>query len=295
MADTAVPEHDAVRSAAAALGDRANELAALGRAAEVPALWEEAITGLDDPAARDRLTLAYAWYQGLHGAAEHGVRLAAGLRDSAVPQVRGQIRTLVRRCRRVEPALVDQAWHAATGDELPRWAFLADEDIDAVAAWLSAASWEESKACYASSIIGLPPDDVAAVLEELLLGSSGLRRTVAAHRAVLALGAETGYQCLRGPRESAREARAAVAARDWGALRACAAIEEAHGLHLLSWTHGLTARLMAGGDLVLHPDLTAQVAARLTDLARASEPWEREQAAEDLVVLGDPALGEALR
>jgi hypothetical protein len=295
MADTAVPEHDAVRASAAALGDRANELAALGRVAEVPALWEAAVAALDDAEARDRLTLAYAWYQGLHGEVEHGVRLAAGLRESAVPQVRGQITVLVRQRWRVEPALVERTWSAVAGNDLPRWAFVTDEDIDAVAAWVSAKSWEESKAVYEAVIAGLPRGDIEVVLEELLLSSGSLRRTVAAHQAVLTLGAEAGYHCLRGPYEAAREASAAIAARDWEALRACATIEAAHGLRLLSWIHGLTAHLLAGGDPVPTPQLTAQVAGQLTTLARASEPWEREQAAEDLAMLGFPALSELLR
>jgi hypothetical protein len=296
MADTAAfPEHDAVRALAAALGNRANELAERGRTAEVPALWEEAIAGLEDAAARDRLTLAYAWYQGLHEEVEHGVRLAAGLRESDVTQVRGQLRVLVRQRWRVEPALVERTWQEATGARLPRWAFLSDDDVDAVAAWISAESWDESKARYDAVIAGLPWGDVEAVLEELLLDGSRLRVTVAAHRAVLALGADTGYRCLRGPREAAGEASKAVAARDWDALGACAAIETAHGSRLLSWVHAVIARLMPSGEPTLTSQMTEKFAELITVLARTSESWERERAAEDLAVFGVPSIVAPLR
>src|SRR5438046_2161235 len=107
MVDVPAPDRAAVRALAASLGDRANEMAAVGQVADVPALWEEAIAGLSDAGSRALVTLAYAWYQALHGEVEHGLRLAVGLRDCPVSQVRGQIRVLVRNRLRVEPEVVE--------------------------------------------------------------------------------------------------------------------------------------------------------------------------------------------
>lgn len=194
MADLPVPDREAMRAVAASLGDRANAMAEEGRVAEVPALWEQAIAALPDEAARAQLTLAYAWYQALHGEAEHGVRLAAGLRECPVSQVRGQIRVLVRNRVRIEPEVVERTWRAVTGTELPEWALLADEDIDCVAYWISAASREESRALYDSQVRRLPSQTIDLVLEELALGDPRVRSAIAVHRALLALGEDAGTE-----------------------------------------------------------------------------------------------------
>src|SRR5260221_4387387 len=67
-----------LRAASARLGDRSNDLAALGRAAEIPALWEQAIAEAADDTSRAHVTAAYAWYQVLHGEVPAGIALAAG-------------------------------------------------------------------------------------------------------------------------------------------------------------------------------------------------------------------------
>lgn len=287
MVDVPAPGRDAVRSLAASLGDRANELAAQGRAAEVPALWEEAIAGLPDEGSRALITLAYAWYQALHGEVEHGIGLAVGLRDCPVSLVRGQIRVLVRNRMRVEPEVVARTWVTLTGTGLPAWASLSDEDIDAVGEWLSAASWQQSRALYDAGISRMRSQDVDQALAEIVLGDPRLRAPVAVHRAVLVLGGEAGYRCLGDAREAARMAGAAAAAGDWDALRACGSIElTVHRLALLGGVHGVAAEMMTGGDLAISPLIRERIAV----LAQDAEPWERARAASDLAVIGDGSL-----
>lgn len=287
MADIPAPARDAMRSLAAALGDRANAMAAEGRVAEVPALWEDAIAGLPEEASRALITLAYAWYQALHGEVEHGVRLAAGLRECPVPPVRGQVRVLVRNRMRVEPEVVEPTWRAVVGTEVPRWAYLADADIDRVAEWVSAASWKESKALFAASVGQIASQDIDAALEELALGDPRLRSAVAVHRAVLVLGGDAGYRSLSDPREAARVAAASIAVSDWGGLRACALIEVAvHGQAFLGGVHGVAAELMAGGDTTVSPAMADRVAT----LARDAQPWECRQAFADLGAIGDASI-----
>ncbi|GAA1983991.1 hypothetical protein [Catenulispora subtropica] len=290
MADTPGPERDAVRGLAATLGNRSNELAARGRAGEVRGLWEDAIAGLEDEVARERIAVAYAWYQALHGEDEHGVRLAAGLRESPVPSVRAQVRVLIRNRWRVQPALVERVWCEEAGSGLPGWSRLADEEVDVVAAWITAPSWEESRAHYDERIAGLRAETVEAALEDVGLADERLRNQAAVYRSVLALGAEAGYRCLRGPRESAQEAGAAIARRDWDALGECGRIEAAHGLSFLSWVHGVAARLMVTDVPAVTPRMAEQAAAR----ARTSQAWERQQAAVDLAAIGDASIGGLL-
>lgn len=304
MADRAVPDRDSMRSLAAEVGDRANALAAEGRVAEVPALWEDAITGLSDESSRALITFAYAWYQALHGEVEHGVRLAADLRYCAVPSVRAQVRVLVRNRVRVEPDVVEQTWRAETGVPLPGWASLADADIDDVAEWISAASWEKSRALHDLLVGRLPSQDIEYVLEELGWGDVRLRTAVAVHRAVLVLGGDDGYRCLSDLKEAARAAGAAIVARDWNALRACGTIELAvHGRAFLGGLHGVSAELMAAGDTTAadatgargatgttETTVSAAVAERIAALAQDAQPWERRQAAADLAAIGDASI-----
>src|SRR4051812_14933708 len=257
MADTADPDPNPVRALAAATGNRANDLAAAGRTGEIPALWEEAIAGLEDEESRARLTLAYAWYQALHGAVEHGVRLAAGLRECGVRQVRGQVRVLIRNRWRAEPEVVRRSW----GAELPAWVVLSDEDISGVAKWMSASSWEESKACFRAEISALKPQDLAMILEEIALGGDGaLDARVAVHRALLALGGDAGYACLRDGDAAAGAAGTAIARRDWVALRACGTIEVmVHGRRFLGAVHVAAAEVMAGGDVALNTVMAERI------------------------------------
>jgi hypothetical protein len=291
MADTSVPDREARRSLAASLGDRANGMAAEGRVAEVPELWESAIAELPDEASRAVITLAYAWYQVLHGEVEHGVRLAAGLRECPVPQVRGQIRVLVRNRMRVEPEVVERTWRAVVGTALPEWVQLTDEEVDLVAEWVLAVSWEESETLYESHVRGIRSQAIDAVLEEIALGDPRALSTVAIHRAVLMLGGEAGFRSVGDPRQAARAAGAAISAGDWEALRACGTIErKVHGLAFLGGTHGVAADLMAGGDLEMSPALAERVA----DLAQDAEPWERQRAAVDLAAIGDGPVGPLL-
>ncbi|MEY9856277.1 hypothetical protein ABH935_001881 [Catenulispora sp. GAS73] len=290
MADVRAAGRDAMRSLAASLGDRANEMAAAGQVADVPALWEDAIAGLRDEESRALITLAYAWYQALHGEVEHGVRLAVGLRDCPLSSVRGQIRVLVRNRVRVEPDLVGQTWFALTETDLPSWASLSDRDIDAVGEWLTAASWEDSRAIYDADVSGIRSQDIDDALAEIALGDPRFRAPVAVHRAVLVLGVDVGYRCLSDARETARVAGEVVAAGDWSALRACGTIElTVHGLGFLGGVHGVAAELMAGGggrDLAISPLMSERIAV----VARDAEPWERAQAASDLAAVGDGSL-----
>jgi len=294
MDDVPAAGRDAARSLAASLGDRANEMAARGQVADVPALWEDAIAGLPDEGSRALITLAYAWYQALHGEVELGVRLAVGLRDCPVSSVRGQVRVLVRNRVRVEPDLVGRTWFALTQTSLPSWASLSDPDIDAVGEWLSAASWEESRRIYDAVVAGIRSQDIDDALEEIALGDPRLRAPAAVHRAVLVLGADAGYRCLNNAREAARVAGQAATAGDWSALRACGAIElTVHGLGFLGGVHGVAAELMAGrigDDLAISPSMSERIAV----LARDAEPWERARAASDLAVIGDGSLGALL-
>lgn len=276
-----------MRSLAAALGDRANAMAAEGRLGEVPALWEDAIAKLPEEGSRALITLAYAWYQALHGEAEHGVRLAAGLRECPLPPVRGQVRVLVRNRMRIEPEVVEPAWRAVVGAGVPGWAQLADADIDRVARWVSAASWKESKALFDASVSQIAPHDIDEVLEELALGDPRLRAAVAVHRAVLVLGGDAGYRCLSEPREAARVAAASIAVSDWNALRACASMEVAvHGQAFLGGVHGVAAELMARGETTVSPAMVDRIAT----LARDAQPWERRQAAADLGAIGNASI-----
>lgn len=287
MADDQIPGPDGMRPLAAAIGDRANVLAAEGRVAEVPALWEQAIAELPDERSQALLTLAYAWYQALHGEVEHGVRLAAGLRECQVSQVRGQVRVLVRNRARVEPEAVEGTWRAVTGSALPEWAAVADEDIDLVAEWVVAASWQESEALFGANISRITSQAIEAALEEMVLGDPRARSTIAVHRAVVALGGDVGYRSVHDAREAARMAAAAIAARDWEALRACGAIERTvHGRVFLGGLHGGTADLMSGGSTMVSPEMVARVG----ELAEDAEPWERRQAVADLTAVGDPSL-----
>ncbi|MBS2554172.1 hypothetical protein KGQ19_45695 [Catenulispora sp. NL8] len=284
MADTAVPDRDAMRSLAAALGDQANALAADGRVAEVRALWEDAIARLPDEASRARLTLAYAWYQALHGEVEHGIGLAAGLRECPVSPVLGQIRVLVRGRARDEPEAVERAWRAVTGSGLPDWADLTDEAIELTAEWVVAASWAQSKELFDSRVEQMGSRVIDMALQEIELGAPGLSSLTAIHRAVLALGGTAGYRALSDPRQAARVAAEAIAAGDWEALRACGTIErKAHGRAFLGGTHGVAADLMTGGDLEIGPAMAERVAG----LAADAEPWERRRAVEDLAAIGD--------
>jgi hypothetical protein len=281
-----------MRAVAASLGDRANALAAEGRVAEVPALWEDAIAELPDVRSRALIMLGYAWYQALHGEVEHGVRLAVGLRDCPVSSVRGQVRVLIRNRARVEPSEVERVWRATTGILLPAWAFLADEDVDRVAEWVSAASWEASRALYDARVSRIPPQDVDEVLEELVLGDDRLRSMVAVHRALLVLGGDAGYRALSDPKEAARAAGTAIAERDWDALRACGTIElTVHGRAFLGGVHGVVAELMAVGDAMVSPVMVSPaMAERVGALARDAEPWERGRAAADLAAVGDASI-----
>lgn len=288
MGEAPAPEAARARRRAAELGDRANELAASGRAAEVPALWEDAVAELDDDALRDRITLAYAWYQALHGEAAHGVWLAAALRDSPVDAVRGQIRVLVRNRWRVEPGTVEPAWHAATGDPLPAWVRLDEEAVRAVADWVSARDWQESQNLYAGRIAPLAPDDALAALEELhLAGGNGMRPTVEVHRAILALGGPAAYPCLADADRAAATAAAAVTNRDWNALRAVGTLEVlAHLRRYLGAVHVVAAEAMTAGGA----PVDARIADRLAQLAGAAAASERVHAAADLRALGDGVL-----
>lgn len=295
MVEVPVPDRAAMRVLAASLGDRANALAAAGRVAEVPALWEEAIAGLPDEGSQAVTTLAYAWYQALHGEVEHGLRLAVGLLDCPVSQVRGQIRVLVRNRLRVEPEAVERTWTALTGSGLPSWASLSDADIDAVGEWLATESWEESRVLYDAGVAGMTSQAVDDALTEIALGDARLRVPVSVHRAVLALGGEVGYRCLSSVREAARVAGAAGGAGDWDALRACATIElMVHGIAFLGRVHWVAAELAAemadettaGGDVAISSLMSNQIAA----LARGAEPWELAQAESDLAAIGDGSL-----
>lgn len=287
MAAVPDPERDAMRSLAAALGDRANAMAAEGRVGEVPALWEGAIAELADEGSRELITLAYAWYQALHGEAEHGVRMAAGLRECSLSSVRGQVRVLVRNRMRVEPEVVEPAWRSVVGAEVPGWAHLADADIDRVAEWISAASWKESKALFDAAVVRIASQDIYYALEEIALGDPRLGSAVAVHRAVLVLGGDAGYRCLSAPREAARVAAASIAGRDWDALRACASIEViVHGQAFLGGVHGVAAEMMAGGVTTVSPAMADRVAV----LARDAQPWERRQAVADLTAIGDASI-----
>jgi hypothetical protein len=276
-----------MRSLAAVLGDRANALAAEGRLAEVPALWEDAIAGLPEEGSRALITLAYAWYQALHGEAEHGVRLAAELRECSLSPVRAQARVLVRNRMRVEPEVVEPAWRAVVGTEVPGWAHLADPDIDHVARWVSAASWKESKTLFDATVGQIASQDVDEALEELALGDPRLRSAVAVHRAVLVLGGDAGYRCLSDPHEAAQVAAASIVVSDWDGLRACALIEVAvHGQPFLGGVHGVAAELMAVGDTTVSPAMADRVAT----LARDAQPWECRQAVADLGAIGDASI-----
>ncbi|ACU73307.1 hypothetical protein Caci_4443 [Catenulispora acidiphila DSM 44928] len=287
MADPSAPEREAMRALAARVGDRANALAAEGCVAEVPALWETAIAGLSDKSSQALITLAYAWYQALHGEVEHGVRLAADLRDCAVSSVRSQVRVLIRNRVRVEPEVVERTWRAATGIPLPAWAFLSDADIDDVAEWIAASSWEESRALYGALAGRVTSQDIEYVLDEIVLGDVRLRTAVSVHRAVLVLGGDVGYRCLGDLPEVARVAGAAIVARDWNVLRACGTVELiVHGRAFLGGVHGVIAELMAAGDMAVSPAMAERVAA----LARDAQPWERRQVAADLAATGDVAM-----
>lgn len=287
MADIPVPDGDAMRSLAAALGDRANAMAAEGCVCEVRALWEGAIAGLPEEGSKALITLAYAWYQALHGEGEHGVRLAAGLRECSLSSVRAQVRVLVRNRARVEREVVERAWRACVGTGLPRWALLADVDVDRVAEWISAASWKASKALFDASVSRIPSRDVDEALEEIALGDPRLRSAVAVHRAVLVLGGDAGYRCLSDPREASRVAAATIAVSDWDALRACASIEVAvHGQAFLGGVHGVAAEMMADGDTTV----SAALAERVGALARDAQPWERRRAVEELAAIGDASI-----
>ncbi|WP_194927594.1 hypothetical protein [Catenulispora pinisilvae] len=291
MADSAVPDRDAMRSLAAALGDRANAMAAEGLVADVPALWEDAIARLPDEVSRARITLAYAWYQALHGEVEHGIRLAAGLRECPVTPVLGQIRVLVRGRARDEPEAVERAWRAVTGSGLPDWADLTDEAIELTAEWVVAESWTQSKELFDSRVEQMGSRAVDMALEEIELGAPRLSSLTAIHRAVLVLGGAAGYRALSDPQEAARVAAEAIAAGDWEALRACGAIERrAHGRAFLGGAHGVAADLMTGGDLEIGPAM----AERIADLAAEAEPWERRRAVEDLAAIGDGPVAPLL-
>ena len=291
MADPSAPDREAMRALAAQVGDRANALAAQRRVAEVSALWENAIAGLSDESSQALITLAYAWYQALHGEVEHGVRLAADLRDCAVSSVRAQVRVLVRHRVRIEPEVVEQTWRAATGIPLPAWASLSDADIDAVAEWIAAAFSEESRALYDSLVGRVATQDIEYVLDEIVLGDVRLRAAVSVHRAVLVLGGDVGYRCLGDLREVARAAGAAIVARDWNVLRACGTIELiVHGRAFLGGVHGVIAELMATGDMAVSPAMAERVAA----LARDAQPWERRQVAVDLAATGEVSMLAAI-
>jgi hypothetical protein len=288
MGEAPAPEAAEARRRAAALGDRANELAAAGRVAEVPALWEEAIAGLEDAALRDRITLAYAWYQALHGEAGHGVRLAAGLQESPVDSVRGQIRVLVRNRWRVEPETVEPAWHAATGCPLPAWVHLDEDTVRAVADWVSARDWQGSQNLYAGRIAPLTSDDALTALDELLLaGGNGMRPTVELHRAILALGGPVAYPCLTDADRATALAATAVTDRDWDVLRAVGTLEVlAHRRRYLGAVHVVAAEAMAAGGA----PVDARIAARLAHLAGAAPLSERVHAAAGLRAIGDEAV-----
>ncbi|MFD0634531.1 hypothetical protein ACFQ9X_26300 [Catenulispora yoronensis] len=174
------------------------------------------------------------------------------------------------------------------GGELPVWVFVSDEDVDAVAEWVSAGSWEESRARYAAVVAAMAAPEVDAVLEELRLGSDRLAGVVAVHRAVLALGGDVGYACLRGADEAARQSATAIAARDWGALRACGVIEAAQGLPLLGRVHEVMAAT-ARSERV-----PPSVLEKIGDLVVGAQDWERERAMEDLAALGEGVTGELL-
>jgi len=296
MADPRVPD-DTMRAMAKDLGGRANELAAAGRVAEVPALWEEAIAGLEDERARDRVGLAYAWYQEAHGEIEHGVRLAAGLRASAVAPVRQQVRVLVREGRRVAPAEAERTWRAAVGEELPHWAFLTEAQIEAVAKWITAESWDESETFYDSRIRPLPSRDVDAILTELAWGGDGaLDVTIAVHRALLALGGEAGYRSVRSEQGMDQAARAVIAGRDWDALRACGTIEAlVHGWRFLGAVHVVVAQTMTDGGAAVEPRFRmSALVERITASAPAAGSHQRERAVEDLAAIGGASLAGLL-
>ncbi|MFL6115538.1 MAG: hypothetical protein ACJ786_29960 [Catenulispora sp.] len=300
MADAADPGPTPVRALAADLGNRANDLGAADRSGEIPALWEEAIAGLDDEESRARLTLAYAWYQALHGAAEHGVRLAAGLRECGVRQVESQVRVLIRNRWRVEPEAVRRSWSAVAGDEPPAWVRLSDEDISSVAKWISASSWDESEARYRAEVSALRPPDFALILEEIALGGDrALDARIAVHRALLALGGEAGYACLRDEDAAAQAAGAAIERRDRVALRACGTIEVmVHGRRFLGAVHVAAAEMMTGAGAGAGAGaggsggvaLNAVMAERISAMAREAEAGERELALNDLAAIGGQAV-----
>jgi hypothetical protein len=273
-----------LRGLAAALGDRADKLAASGRASEIPALWETAISTLDDDASRAGLTLSYAWYQALHGQIPAGVTLAARLLNTAwaAGPIRVRTRILIRTRWRVAPAAVAGAWNSATESPLPDWVRLTDGEIQVVVDWVSAASWEQSRAFYGKHAAALRSASTSTVLDELALGGQGA--LIGLHRAILVLcagpwGADGGYGCLDRAAAAQAAATSTIARRAWDELRACGTVEAlVHRRAFLGSVHVVIAD--AAGNA--RPTVSPQLFGKLRELAEAAPADERYRAAADL-------------
>jgi hypothetical protein len=275
-----------LRELSAALGDRANALAAEGRRREIPSLWEQAISGLSDNSARAQLTTAYAWYQVLHHAIPEGVALAANLLlDSRTPgPAQAQARVLIRSRWRAEPGAVEAAWEAAADAPLPRWARLADEEIRAVADWVSAPTWGKSQDFYGEHAGRLQTKGAAEALDELALrGPAQLTSAVAVHRALLALaagalGADGAYRCLGDAEVAQAAAASAIGRAAWGEVHACGMIEVlTHRRTFLGSVHLVIAQAMEDAKEASDSRLLA----RLSAMAKAAPAGERSSAAAD--------------
>lgn len=288
---TALDDAD-LRELSARLGDRANTLAAEGRTDEIPYLWEQAISALPGNSARAQITLAYAWYQVLHGAIHEGIALAAHLLHySGTPDpVRAQARVLIRSRRHAEPGPVEQAWIAAAGSPLPGWARLTDARIQVVADWVSAPTWELSQAFYHEHAELLQADGTGDVLDEFALrGPARLTSAAALHHALRTLsagatGAQGAYSCLADQTTVEATATAAIGRGAWAETHACGTIEVlAHRRAFLGSMHVVIAQVMQDQDRKGTSD--TRLLAKLSTLARAAPDPEQARAAADIRLL----------
>lgn len=290
MTETAGQSGADLRELSAALGDRANALAAQGRSAEIPSLWEQAISALPDNSSRAQLTTAYAWYQVLHSAMGEGVALAANLlRDSFTPgPAKAQARVLIRSRWRAEPGAVEAAWIAATGCPLPGWVLLTDAEMRVVVDWVAAPTWARSRIFYGEHAAELRTAGSAEMLDELALrGPARLTSTAAVHRALLVLaagapGADGAYRCLDDPAAAQAAAASAIGRAAWDEVHACGMLEVLiHRRAFLGSVHVVVAQAaQAPGEAGESSD--SPLPARLAAMAESAPADERSRAAADI-------------
>jgi hypothetical protein len=191
-----------------------------GRAEEIDELWESALAALPDDATRHVLLIEEAACLLRMPEPGGGVGLLVKILTEFPLTGRNEYRAraVLREHWRSRPHDVENSWQESQEAAAPAWLFLTNDQISAVADWISSSPWRESR-LYLDEHAELLLDDMAPViLDELALIAPAHQVNMHRHllEGIRALGAEAAYR----PLILSETADQWEATADWDASRA---------------------------------------------------------------------------